>query len=392
MDLLPPETLVEILQKVPRVGQYIARLVSKHWHDVIKTYVSKDFSYHLIDKTTQTLQEYLHTSLSPNKLDDDDYIEYMYSADSSIQLVDWINELIPDGLTMWQCRDYAVRAMNVDVMAAMNRIHAVEFSLDELYKIDEVYVSGNGNYLYSRLEDRGPVNLAKFLRHSGLKMDWWALIKSVYDQGYWHWRIRGQYIRNHDRQRIKLLFTKIILETRWTAERMFLELAQRDMNVDLMGYLLDVYTGNYTLSKAAMVDLFEYPDHFARANMMGILPPFSAEFIVAKSNDLNAVARAATAISTMTESYPRKWAGLCAVICRDDALTLRYFNEHRVEVRECITQAIDYARANRLNDILKLLSGYKNSRFSQLYDFVIMRVNDKRKTLTQRGPYKYASN
>ncbi|AMN83745.1 hypothetical protein D5b_00323 [Faustovirus] len=71
-------------------------------------------------------------------------------------------------------------------------------------------------------------------------------------------------------------------------------------------------------------------------------------------------------------------------MARDDKFVFRYFNSHRAVVEKYIKQAIEYAKHNDLHAILKSLNGFKNSRFSQIYDFHRIKINETFKTFEQR--------
>lgn len=400
MDLLPPETLTDILVKVPKVGQYIIIRVSKWWRDVLYAHVIKDKT------TVHFVGSYVNGYLVRNPyrrlntgIKIGDVVEYIFSNPGNIELYKMMAREMPE-LTIDFCKGHALNAHKPNVLVALNKMFEVQLSWHDILKLG-TYNDGN---IYTRTEHT-PVKFRTFISHSGLKMDWWAVLRQI---SYTQWRWVGERVYALDvvgTEHVKLIFTRIIIDNKYSSDAMFLELARNNVPAPAMKYLRDVYMGDLKLSYSAMNDLMAYHHHFAMARELDILPTDNLEYIIENSNDYKEIENAVELISNYNTNannytpyrtnpdfmaaigYPREyklWIGMCAIMNRADKMTLRYFNSHRSAVTTCFTQALNYARKNKLDYILKSLNGFKSSKFSHVYDFIQMKVTDKRKSFAQR--------
>ncbi|QKE50287.1 hypothetical protein F-VV10_0167 [Faustovirus] len=374
MELLAPETLVNVFVNLPHVGALVASRVCRYWHEIIDCHVIEKViippmlqsikcgPYEIILKLADEIK-YRRIALKH-------VIEYVCSY-GDMGLFKWCHAYFK-GFTLDACTTHGWYGKNLDVIIGLNKIHKIQPTWTQLCGLDR---PGHDLY-YLSIDHYEPKLFTKLLASKDLQIDWWAVLAQIpfnNDVAFMWGRNR---LTTNGVIRVKLIFAKIILESRASIADMFVEIAQRGISAASYAILRSIYTCDIMLTYAAMHELSKYPDYFRKANDLKILPNVAIEYLISISNNYAEMEVAA-------ERYD-PWPALQHIMARDDKFVFRYFNSHRAVVEKYIKQAIEYAKHNDLHAILKSLNGFKNSRFSQIYDFNAMKINETFKTFEQR--------
>jgi hypothetical protein len=373
MDSLPPETLVEVFNKLPLVAQWVTGRVCRVWLEIIWGYVvnKKKIRKYTTHKENGMLMLIVR-EVTVLDIDSSMIIEYICGFDN-VELFKWF-QYYDSSITISDCWNYGLARRRPVIIAMLNKMHGVQISWEELRELDKTRTSYGSYYLH----ENEPVNFTKFIAHTGLKVDWWNILQQVDIYQNKHRLEWFRYrINVNDIQRIKLIFVKIMIEDNLSRDMMFIEVAKRNLGVNYYGILMDVFTQKkFELGYNALHELTKYPEYYKKAYDLKLLPLASITFMIAKSESYEEMEMLAEKCAI--------WDAIRAVINHSTKFALRYFNSHRDDVKKYIKSTIQYVEEIENSDILKSLNGYKNSKFSQVYDFVSMKVSDKRKKFEQR--------
>lgn len=377
MEILPPETLVNIFERLPYVGKGLSTRVCKYWRDVIWAYVIKNMEvcskYVLLrDKQGNTIPVWRSIRMLEYKLGD----IFSYVCESRNKaLFDWFKNNVID-FTVENCWQYGINSQDIKIITCLINIYSLKITWGELCRLD--LSPTHRRYIYDlNYNNIEPKIFTKFVAQPNLPVDWWEILKQVpfYYQTSYGWLLNRP-LNDYGIERLKLIFAKIILETKLSVDGMFLEIAKRNIEPRAYTVLVEVYSHKIELCNETTFKLLKYPKYFAKANKMEIIPTTSIGYIIEKYDDYEEVEKAA-------ESRDQN-ISLLNMINRNDKFTFRYFNSHRDAVAKYIKLLITYAQDVRSNNVLKSLNGFKNSKFSQMYDFANMKVNNTRKIFEQR--------
>ncbi|QJX70934.1 hypothetical protein F-liban_489 [Faustovirus] len=356
MDILPIETLVEIFGQLPVIGQWLAGRTCHLWHDIMWKWVIHTRKFLVINVMENDLIKYTCESANRN-------------------LVIWMNNYMPNVVYYQSCWRLCLKlrlAKTIGVLMKLYRYWSIPWH--ELCQLD------NDGYEVESKPGYIPKGMLTIIADNEITIDWWSMlsntglgqplsnsIKFKYITAY----NSGLLLSHKERAGVKLIMARILRENNLSFDEMLMKLVVEKWNSESITILTTVHRGKWTVSLETMYKLTQHGDYYEHCYQLGILPADGVKFMIARCNDYDKLAEIADKCDD--------WFGLRAVIDRGDKTALKYFNSRRNKLRTHFDSAIKYAENLSDKKLVKMLNGYKNSRFSQLYDFTIGRVSDKRK-------------
>lgn len=357
MDILPIETLVGIFDKLPVIGQWLAGRTCHLWHDIMWKWVIYTREFLVINVTDTDLIRYTCESANKN-------------------LIIWMNDYMPNVVYYQSCWQLCLKLRLAKTIGVLMKLYGYwSIPWYELCQLD------NDGYEVESKPGYIPKGMLTIIADNEIKINWWDMLSNTRLNQPLFNSIKFKYITAYNGSlllsckelaAVKLIMARILRENNLSFDEVLIKLVVEKWNSESITILNTVHRGKWTVSLETMYKLTQHGDYYEHCYKLGILPADGVKYMIARCDDYDTLAEIADKCDD--------WFGLRAVIDRGDKIALKYFNSRRNKLRAHFDSAIKYAE--NLNDkkLVRMLNGYKNSRFSQLYDFTIGRVSDKRKT------------